>query len=118
MHRRLNCCIVGQGQPRVIIYICFRDLKSQMLHAKLQNHRTSGSREDTFLRFLPYMGLAARRPSWSSDLDYLYKLSFPLPIGAPYETGLWLAKRFRRSRQKSNHGYTISSPGEPAAQVS
>ena len=29
-----------------------------MLHAKFLDHRTSGSRED-FLRFLPYMGMAA-----------------------------------------------------------
>ena len=29
-----------------------------MLHAKFQDHRTSGSREEDFLRFLPYMGMA------------------------------------------------------------
>ena len=27
-----------------------------MLHAKFQDHRTSGSGEEDFLRFLPYMG--------------------------------------------------------------
>ena len=40
-----------------------------MLHAKFQDHRTSGSGEEDFLRFLPYMGVG---PSWSCDLDYLY----------------------------------------------
>ena len=31
-----------------------------MLHAKFQDHRTSGSgEEDFFLSFLPYMGMAA-----------------------------------------------------------
>ena len=30
-----------------------------MLHAKFQDHRTSGSGEEIFLRFLPYMGMAA-----------------------------------------------------------
>ena len=30
-----------------------------MLHAKFQYHRTSGSGEEDFLRFLPYMGMAA-----------------------------------------------------------
>ena len=30
-----------------------------MLHAKFQDHRTSGSGEGDFLRFLPYMGMAA-----------------------------------------------------------
>ena len=30
-----------------------------MLHAKFQDHRTSGSGEEDFCRFLPYMGMAA-----------------------------------------------------------
>ena len=30
-----------------------------MLHAKFQDQRTSGSGEEDFLRFLPYMGTAA-----------------------------------------------------------
>ena len=30
-----------------------------MLHAKFPDHRTSGSGEEDFLRFLPYMGMAA-----------------------------------------------------------
>ena len=29
-----------------------------MLHIKFQDHRTSGSGEEDFLRFLPYMGMA------------------------------------------------------------
>ena len=30
-----------------------------MLHAKFQDHRTSGSGEKDFQMFLPYMGVAA-----------------------------------------------------------
>ena len=30
-----------------------------MLQAKCQDHRTSGSGEEDFQRFLPYMGVAA-----------------------------------------------------------
>ena len=56
-----------------------------MLHAKFQDHRTSGSGEEDFLRFLPYMGI---RASWSCDLDLLYKLSFPLPKEAPHK--IWV----------------------------
>ena len=37
---------MGQGQPRVIIYIKFVDIESPMLHAKFQDHRTSGSGVD------------------------------------------------------------------------
>ena len=32
----------------------------------------------------------AWRPSWSCDLDHLYKLSFPLPKEAPHKIWLWL----------------------------
>ena len=30
-----------------------------MIHAKAQDHRISGSKEEDFLRFLPYVGIAA-----------------------------------------------------------
>ena len=30
-----------------------------MLHTKFQDHRTSGSGEEDFQRFSPYMGMAA-----------------------------------------------------------
>ena len=30
-----------------------------MIHAKFQDHRTSGSGEENFSRFLPYLGMAA-----------------------------------------------------------
>ena len=30
-----------------------------MIHAKFQDHRISGSGEEDFLRFLPYMGMEA-----------------------------------------------------------
>ena len=46
-----------------------------MLHAKFQNHRPSGSEEEDFKGFCC---LKPWRPSWSYDVDYLYKLSFPL----------------------------------------
>ena len=49
------------GQPNVIIYINFVELESPMLDAKFQDHRTLGTRDKDFLRFLPcnYMGMAA-----------------------------------------------------------
>ena len=37
---------IGQGHPRVIIYIHFKELESAMLNAKFQDNRTSGSREE------------------------------------------------------------------------
>ena len=37
---------MGQGQPKVIIYIDVVELESPMLDAKFQDHRTSGSGGD------------------------------------------------------------------------
>ena len=42
----------------VIIYTNFVELESLMMHAKFQDHRTSGSGKD-FYRFLPYMSVVA-----------------------------------------------------------
>ena len=44
----LSCRKIGQGHPRVMIYINFVELYSQMLLAKFQNHRLSGSEEEDF----------------------------------------------------------------------
>ena len=43
----------------VTIYIKFVELESPMLQAKFHDHRTSGSAEEDFQRFLRYMGMAA-----------------------------------------------------------
>ena len=43
---------IGQGQPRVIIYINFVELESPMLDAKSQDHRTSGAGEEDFKGFI------------------------------------------------------------------
>ena len=39
---------IGQGQPRVIIYINFVEFESPMICAKFQDHRTSDSGEEDF----------------------------------------------------------------------
>ena len=45
--------------PRSSFILNFVELESPMIHAKFQDHRTSGSGEDDFLMFLPYMDMAA-----------------------------------------------------------
>ena len=42
------CHKIGQGQPKVMIYVNFVELFSLMLHAKFQNHRSSDSGELSF----------------------------------------------------------------------
>ena len=74
-----------------------------------------------FEGFLPYMGLAA-------ILGHVNNISFPLPMEAPHKIWLSSAKQFQRRRSLKlwkmtdgripEHGYTISSPCEPSAQVS
>ena len=49
-----------------------------MIHAKFQDHRTSGSGED-------FYHIWAWWPSWSCDLDHLYKLTYSLPKEAPHK---------------------------------
>ena len=56
-----------------------------MLHAKFQDHRTSGPGEEDLERFYH---IWAWLPSWSCDLDHLYKLLFLIPKEAQYE--IWL----------------------------
>ena len=83
---------IGQGLPRVIIWINLVVLKRPMLQTKFQGHRLFGSGEEAFLRFLPYMGISAILVMWPGPLNKLSfppgplnKLSFPHPMEAPYE---------------------------------
>ena len=43
-----RCRKIGQGHYRVIIHIDFVDIECPMLHAKFQDHMTSGSGEEDF----------------------------------------------------------------------
>ena len=76
-----------------------------MLYAKFQDHRTSGSGED-FLK--KNYHIWAWQPSWSCDLDHLYKLSIPLPEEAPHE--IWHLLAFQRRCLKSNGHTHVYSP--------
>ena len=48
-----------------------------MLHANFQGHRLFDSREENFLRFLPYIAMAAILVMWYKP--FIYSLSFPIP---------------------------------------
>ena len=61
---------MGQGEPRVLIWINLVVLPYTML----QGHRSIASGEEDFLSFLPYMGMAAMLAMWPNS--YLYKFSF------------------------------------------
>ena len=63
---------MGQGQPRVIIWTTLVGLPYTMLHTKFQGHRSIGSGEEDFLRFLPYMGMAAMLVMWPGPFEQLF----------------------------------------------
>ena len=68
---------MGQGQPRVIIWTTLVVLTYTMLHTKFQGHRLIGSREEDFLRFLPYMGMAAILVMWPELFEQLFVPPIP-----------------------------------------
>ena len=79
------CRKISQGQPKVIIWINLVVLEHQMPHTKFEGHQPFGSREEDFLRFLPYKGMEAILVMWPGPFE---QLSFPHPIEAPYEIRL------------------------------
>ena len=76
---------IGQSQSRVIIYINLVEPESPLVHAKFQDHRTSGSGE---IFFKGFYHIWAWRPSWSCDLYHLHKLSSPLPKEDSHDFGI------------------------------
>ena len=58
-HLRTGIYEIGQGHPKVMIYINFVELLSLMLHDKFQNHRPSGSGEEDFEGFLLFIAMVA-----------------------------------------------------------
>ena len=55
-----------------------------MLHTKFRENQLAGSGK--FLK--GFYHIWAWQPSWSCDLDHLYKLSFRLPKEAPHK--IWV----------------------------
>ena len=60
---------IGQGQPRVMILTNLVVLSHLMLCSKFQGNWPSGSGEEDFLRFLPYLGMAAILVMWLGILE-------------------------------------------------
>ena len=98
------CRKIGQGQPRVIIWVNLVVLKHPMMHTKIQGYLPFGSREEGFLCFYH---IWQWRPSWSCDQDHLSTLSFPHPIAAPYEIWLWFAQWFLKRRCLKSVEYDV-----------
>ena len=66
------CRKIGQGQPKIIIWANLVVPEHQMMHTKFQGHQLFGSREEDFLRFLPYTGMAAIFVMWSGPFEQTF----------------------------------------------
>ena len=68
---------IGQGQPRVIIYINYIELTFQMLHTKFQGHRLSGSGEEDFFNVFTIYGRRGHlgHVTWTKYINFLSPLS-------------------------------------------
>ena len=67
-----------------------------MLHAKFQDHRTSGSGEEDVLKF--FFHIWALQPSWSCDLDHLIKCLSPFPRRLHVKFGFDWPSSFREDK--------------------
>ena len=86
---------MGQGQPRVIKCIALIELPYIMIHTKFQGHRSIGSGEEDFLRFLPYMGMAAMLVMIPNSFD---EFSFLFSLKLSYEFWFQIAQLFMRKK--------------------
>ena len=131
------CRKICQGQPRVVIWANLVVLEHSIMRTKFQGHRPFGSREEDFLRFLPYMSMAAILVMWPGPFEQTF-------LPPPHRSSIWnltligsvvsYEKMFKecgrrqttydgRRRRTTDDGrrrltYPISSLNEPSAQVS
>ena len=112
---------MGQGQPRVIIWTILVELPYTMLHTKFQAHWSIGSGEEDFLRFLPYMGMAAMLVMWPKPFEqfffpkgpggYIWNLVVIVPVVSEEKSFEIVDGRRTDGQQTTEPAFTISSPG-------
>ena len=112
---------MGQGQLRVIIWTTLVVLPYTMLHTKFQGHWSIGSGEEEFLRFLPYMGMAAILVMWPRSFEQLFFPKGPggciwnlvaiNPVVSEEKSFEIVDGRTTDGRRTTEPAYTISSPG-------
>ena len=106
---------MGQGQPRVIIWTTLIVLPYTMLHTMFQDHWSIGSREEEFLRFLPYMGMVAILVMWPRPFEQFF---VPLTPGGYIWNLVTIGPVVSEEKSfeiidgwRTEPAYTISSPG-------
>ena len=122
------CCKICKGQPRVIIWANLVVLEHPMIHTKFQGHRPFGSREEDFLRFLAYMGMAAILVMWPGPFEQtfvppshrssIWNLTLIGPVVSEEKMFKECERRTMYDGRRRRPTYPISSPNEPSAQMS
>ena len=109
------CRKIGQGQSRVIIWIKYDRLESQMLHTKFCGNRSTGSREEDFWRVFTiycrgrHLGHETQMRRTNFRSPYPWRLHTKLAL-----IGQMVSEMFEIVDDDGwtpDHGYTISSPG-------
>ena len=111
---------MGQGQARVIIWTTLVVLPYTMLHTKFQGHWSIGSGEEDFLRFLPYMGMAAILLMWPGRFEQLFVPPTPggyiwnlVTIGPVVSEEKLFEIVDGRRRRTTEHGRRTTEPSHP-----
>ena len=122
------CRKIGQGQFRVIIWANLVVLEHPMLHTKFKSHWPFGSREEQFLRFLPYMNMAATLVMWPGTFEQtfvppshrssIWNLTLIGPVVSEEKMFKECGRRRTTYDGRQRPTYPISSPNEPSTQVS
>ena len=116
--------LVGQGQPRIIIWTNLVGPITPMLHTKFQGHRPSGSGEEDFLRVFTIYGRGGHlghvtktiwtnfRSPFLSSLRMKYEFNWPSSFRGEDVWKCWQTTDDRRWTDdgRRSHWYTISSP--------
>ena len=79
---------LGQGQPKVVIILTMMGQRPQCYTPSFVEISPPVPEKNICLRFFKHIW--AWRPSWSCDLDHLYKVSFPPPPPKDAPHDVWL----------------------------
>ena len=105
------CCKMAKVTPRSSFWTLLIVLEYPMLHTKFQGHRSIGSGEEDFFRFLPYMGMAAMLVMWPEPFEQIFIPSSPggsiwnlVTIGrVVFEKIVWNCQNMRAQGQRSKN---------------
>ena len=109
----LPCHKIGHEQPRVIIYIYFKELSPKLLHTTFQGNRSSGSGEEFLNVFMMFgQGGHLGQVNWTKSLNVICPLAWRLHIKYKWNCPALLEENAFKYVDDRSRGYRpISSSG-------